>query len=277
MTVTDMSAARLEGVWARHAVAHAEALRAADPSWGTTWFELADGLVVLQGAGLYVNRALALGLTADVGATELDELVQRSRSVGVPAAVDVVPDTSRRLRELLGARGATPTGFVTVMTMALDAAGDHGSDTGGQARNDVVVRPVGSDDVRLWQQLTAGGWGHESLDRRRASDAYAAAAFATEGETLVIATDREDGRPLGCASLAVREGVATLGGMSTLPAERGRGVQRALVADRLRRARLAGATIATCSAVVGGASERNLLRLGFVPAYAKSTLTIALP
>jgi GNAT superfamily N-acetyltransferase len=88
---------------------------------------------------------------------------------------------------------------------------------------------------------------------------------------MVIAVDTSDGRPLGCASLTLREEVATLGGMSTIPAERGRGVQTALILHRLGVAAAAGCSIATSTTVVGGASERNVQRFGFRPTHVKQT------
>ncbi len=267
MTATDVSAARLEGIWARHAVAHAEALRAADPSWGTTWFELADGLVVLQGAGLYVNRALALGLAAPVAPSHLDELERAAAVVGVAPAVDVVASTDAALVSLLPDRGYAPGGAVRVMTMRLDV------ESAMEAVDGIVVRPVTPDELPVWQQVSRDAWAHTSPTARQASDAYAAAAHATAGERLMLAFAADDGRPLGCASLIVRDGMATLGGMSTLQAERGRGVQRALVAQRIRMASDAGCDLVASSAVVGGASERNLLRLGFTSQYVKTTWT----
>lgn len=264
--MADPSAARLEGTWARHAVAHASALRAADPSWGTTWFDLADGLVVLQGRGLYVNRALALGLTTDVVAGELDELERASDAAGVAATVDVVPATDPGLVSLLTARGYAPSGQVSVMTRRID-------EPALEVDPSIVVRPIAPDELSRWQEVSFAAWEHTSPDARRASDAYAAAAHATESERLMLAFDGNSGRPLGCASLIVRESLATLGGMSTLPAERGRGVQRALVAERLRLATAAGCDLAAVSAVVSGASERNLLRLGFDHQYVKTTWT----
>ena len=108
--------------------------------------------------------------------------------------------------------------------------------------DDVVVRPVRSAaDLASWQEVSALGWGHATAEARRAADAFAVAAHAIDGDGMVIAFDAGDGRPLGCASLTVRDGLATLGGMSTLPAERGRGVQAALdpsPARRRRRSRL---------------------------------------
>jgi GNAT superfamily N-acetyltransferase len=106
---------------------------------------------------------------------------------------------------------------------------------------------------------------------RRAADAFATAAQVVDGDGMVIALDAADGRPLGCASMTLHEEVATLGGMSTIPAERGRGVQAALILHRLGVAKAAGCTIATSTTVVGGASERNVQRFGFRPIYVKQT------
>ena len=71
--------------------------------------------------------------------------------------------------------------------------------------------------------------------------------------------------------MTICDEVATLGGMSTIPAERGRGVQAALILHRLGLARAAGCTIATSTTVVGGASERNVQRFGFRPTHVKQT------
>ena len=264
--MADAGTERLERTGARHLAAHADALRSNDASWGSRSFELADGLVVLQGNGLYVNRALALGLTADVGEAELDELERASAAAGVPASVDVVPATHADLVSMLTARGYAPSGDVSVMTWPIDAPAI-------EADPAIAVRPIAPDELPRWQDVSFAAWEHTTPAARRASDIYAAAAHATDGERLMLALDADTGRPLGCASLIVRDGLATLGGMSTLPAERGRGVQRTLVAERLRLAAIAGCDLATVTAVLGGASERNLLRLGFQRRYVKTTWT----
>jgi GNAT superfamily N-acetyltransferase len=259
------SAARLEGTWARHAVALAHVMRAQAPWLGTRSFPLADGHVVLQGPGMFVNRALAVGLLAELNAADLHELERESAASGVPAAVDVVPDTLANAVQLLRESGYQPTTTVGVMTMELVSTDIDVADPA------IGMRWVDAADLALWQRVSIDAWDHQTPERRRASDVYAAAAFGTPGERLVIAIDRTDGRPLGCASLAVRDGIATLGGMSTLPSERRRGVQRALVAERLHHARVAGADLAATSALEGGPSQRNLIRLGFEPRYAKIT------
>ncbi len=98
-----------------------------------------------------------------------------------------------------------------------------------------------------------------------------------DGDGLVIASDAGDGRSVGCASLTIHNGVATLGGMSTVPSERERGVQRAMILHRLRVARDRGCDVVTSSAAPGGTSERNLIRHGFVPWFTVSTLARPAP
>ena len=108
---------------------------------------------------------------------------------------------------------------------------------------------------------------------RRAHDAFGAATAAVDGSALVLAFNADDDRPLGCANMHIVGGVAILGGMSTLPAERRRGVQAALIAHRLEIAADAGCDLAVSSTLPANASERNLTRAGFRPLFEMATLT----
>jgi GNAT superfamily N-acetyltransferase len=94
---------------------------------------------------------------------------------------------------------------------------------------------------------------------------------------MVIAFDRAEDRPVGAASLTVRDGVATLGGMSTVPSDRGRGVQAALICYRLERAHQLGCVIASSTAATGGDSERNLRRHGFQQRFVVATWLVSPP
>lgn len=133
------------------------------------------------------------------------------------------------------------------------------------APTEILVRPVtNEDDLRLWLATSALGWGHHTPAARAASDAFGRAAYQVDGESMVLAFARSDERrPVGCASSTIRGGIATLGGMSTIPTERRRGVQAALVRHRLARAVAHGCEMVASTAAVGSASERNLVRLGF--------------
>jgi GNAT superfamily N-acetyltransferase len=259
--------ARLEQVSAENAVAWALALSAIDRSWGTETLAVAGGQLVLCGPGLYVNRAIATGIGAPLGAADIGLIVDRSASVGVPAAVEVTPATHPESISTLHEHGfvhdagSDVTALVRPLTeLPVDLE-----------RSGIDVVSVGERSLAEWQDVSALGWGHVTESGRRAADAFAAAARVVDGDGMVIAVDASDGRPLGCASLTLRDEVATLGGMSTIPAERGRGVQAALILHRLGRAKAAGCTIATSTTVVGGASERNVQRFGFRPTHVKQT------
>ena len=52
---------------------------------------MAGGQLVLCGPGLYVNRAIAVGIGAPLRAADIGLIVDRSAAVGVPAAVEVTP------------------------------------------------------------------------------------------------------------------------------------------------------------------------------------------
>jgi GNAT superfamily N-acetyltransferase len=259
---------QLMHTWALDAAAFAGVLAELDPSWNSETCELAGGRLVLSGAGLYVNRAIEAGIEPALDDGDIDVLIERSAMVGVKAAIEVSPATHRMSIERLRARGFAPNpdSAISVLTRGTGTPSvDH--------PDDVVVRAVVSDDdLDQWMEVSALGWGHATPEARQASDVFARAAHVIDGDGMVIAFTA-DGRPLGCASLTIRGPIATLGGMSTIPAERGRGVQAALIHHRLGVARSHGCAIAASSAVSGGASQRNLIRHGFAPLCAINTWT----
>lgn len=258
-------AAHLDRTAALDSVAHARALARLDSMWGTEVLAVAGGSLVLCGPGLYVNRARAAGIEPPLREADVGLVEARSAAVGVPAAVEVSPATHPDSVALLRNRGFVHEAErdVRVFVRDLDDAADPPAPSG------IEVAPAPS--VEEWQHVSALGWGHTSDSARRAADAFARAAAAVDGEHMVIAYDARQGSALGCASVTIRGNVATLGGMSTIPEERGRGVQGALILHRLDLARQAGCSIATTCTVVGGASERNVQRYGFRPVYIRQT------
>jgi hypothetical protein len=66
--------------------------------------------------------------------------------------------------------------------------------------------------------------------------------------------------------------VAQLTGAATLPAERRRGVQSALLRARLARAAAAGAEIAVITTRPGSKSQENAMKSGFALLYVRAVL-----
>jgi len=261
---------RIAVVGASNARDHAIVLAGQDPSWGTDVFDLAGGYAVLCGPGLYVNRALAVGLAGPMSAADFELLEQRSAVVGVPPAVDVTPTADGSVTELAGARGYRLLRFLTTHVRPLGE-----DDATLSSDPSIVVERADGELLGAWQDVAAAGFAVGPGEARRASDAFASAAAVVDRDGFLLARDVADGSPLGSASVTIRDGVAMLGGMSTLPAHRRRGVQRALVAHRLRFAAERGCDLAVCSTLPANASERNLVRAGFRPLH--ETVTLAMP
>ncbi|MCV0403218.1 MAG: GNAT family N-acetyltransferase [Chloroflexi bacterium] len=72
-----------------------------------------------------------------------------------------------------------------------------------------------------------------------------------------------DGTPVGAGSLHLHHQLGWLRAGSVLPSHRGRGVQRALIAERATHAWRLGADAVGASTLEGGASAANVERLGF--------------
>ena len=77
------------------------------------------------------------------------------------------------------------------------------------------------------------------------------------------------GVPIAAGSLSIHGDVALLAGASTVPAARGQGAQRALLAARLSHAGAQGCSVAMMGAAPGSGSQRNAERSGFRIAYTR--------
>lgn len=91
--------------------------------------------------------------------------------------------------------------------------------------------------------------------------AYLAAEHSHPAVRRLLAV--EDGAPAGAAAMTVHGEVAVLGGASTLPRHRGRGLQSRLIEHRLRQAADAGCALAVGTVRPDSVSESNLRKAGF--------------
>jgi GNAT superfamily N-acetyltransferase len=83
-----------------------------------------------------------------------------------------------------------------------------------------------------------------------------------------------DGRDVAASALFNRRRVAWLGAGTVLPEARGRGIQRALIADRVRRAADAGSTQVMATAEIETLSATNLERFGIHRIWTRGHLRI---
>lgn len=179
-------------------------------------------------------------------------------------------DSDRRARNSINGQAGSAGDVATSRISEDDDSGSDrraedgpGSHAGRPA--EIAISNIGEDELAVWQDTVAAGFGYDDGAQRAISDRFVRAAFAVDGETLFLA--RVDGQAVGTAALTVREGVAILGGMTTIRSARRRGVQGALIRRRLAVATQAECDLALSTAEPGSVSERNLLRNGFELVY----------
>lgn len=238
--------------------AYDEQMRGAppDPAAGTRYERDGPLLRIVGQHRGFVSGPRDLG----VRGTELDRLITRQRDYFAARGEavewktrghDEPADLTERLRQ---------AGFVpeTRETVLIGRAGRLAAEPAYPAG--VVVRRVGTDvDLRRIADMQTAVWGQ---DMSWLADDLIGRVAAAPGDIDVLAAEA-DGEVVSAAWLVYRGGsdFAGLWGGSTLPAWRGKGIYRALIASRAQRAVARGVTYLQVDA--SDDSDPILRRLGF--------------
>ncbi len=249
----------------RQAVGVAEISREAMP--------LAGGWLCYGGPGSWQNQAVGLGMAGPVTDADLDALVAYYAVRGVEPAIVVCPHAHESLVRGVGQRGFRVAVFENVLYRALGAdvdalAPEHGWPDG------LVIREVDladADEVKTYVDVSTSGFRLPGAPISATDDEGARAMLAHPRCLGLLAL--LDGVPVGGSAIEIAGEIAALMATSVLPEGRRRGVQQALMIERLRRARSAGAIVATVQSRPGIPTERNAARLGFHVAYTRAELT----
>jgi MOSC domain-containing protein YiiM/GNAT superfamily N-acetyltransferase len=121
------------------------------------------------------------------------------------------------------------------------------------------VRQLGRDEVGAWARIVAEGAGLPEPVARAFVDLEPQLARHAHHHRFVAELD---GRPVGAGSLHTHHRIGWLRAGTVLAEARGRGIQRALLAERAAAARRLGCEVVGASANEGGVSARNLERVG---------------
>jgi GNAT superfamily N-acetyltransferase len=218
----------------------------------------AGGVLAAFGPGRYVNRAVGVSLE-DLDDDQLDEpesfltaAVARSRVVGAT------------LLARLATRGYAVSWFRNVHVAALE-------DRPPPVHPAMTVEEVTDDTLEEWLAVLRIGNDMTTPDAAAISDEWARASRSVAGAIDYLAY--LDGTAVGCGSVIPQSGIGWIGGATTVPAYRRRGVQGALVRRRMTAAHESGRDLAVVTAVPSGDSARNIARLGFTLAYCQAVLT----
>jgi GNAT superfamily N-acetyltransferase len=259
----------------------ARVLQRTHPEIGAECMEMAGGHAVFAGLNSPVGRAIGLGLDGPVTAAQLDEVEEFYKRHNAPSQVDITPVTHGSLLELLKTRGYAMTELNNVMARKLEPEERFDESVPG-----LEFRACAPQETQLWthtmlrgffpEQQIPEGWDKLLAPMAQVTDSLAMLVWTSENPHPVAPNPGATrvGQPVaGCGGLISREHrMIALGGTSTLPEYRGRGIQTAAIGRRLNRAIKEGCDLAVVVTLGNTTSMRNAERLGFTLAYSKATV-----
>lgn len=224
---------------------------------------VSGGYAIFVGVNSMLTHAVGMGLDGPVLAAELERVEDFFRSRGAGVNIDLCPYVHPTLLELVRRRGYCLVEFNNVLVYSLSGV--------ECAPADPRVRAAGSSEAELWAHTVgAGFFERDRLDPDELE--VGRTLFRTRGTQCLLAFDGEG--PAAAAALRIHERLAGLFADSTVTCFRGKGLQTALILERLNQAIRAGCDLATASTFPGSVSERNYQRLGFRVAYTKVMMSL---
>ena len=254
-------AKRLERAEGRSCAQFAEARRRLFPRSGAEWIECAGAYAVFDGIGSPLTQSFGLGIFEEMSATSLATIERFFLDRGASVLHEVCPMAGVAALDLLCTRNYRPIEISSVLFRPVEK---RGAANLGAAR----ARVIEPGEERIWNEISARGWTHEHPELLDFLLETAAIFTAREGSARFLA--EIDGKPGAAGVLSMHDGVALLGGAATVPELRRRGLQAALLEERLRYAFEHGCDLAMMVAEAGSNSQRNAERKGFRIAYTRT-------
>jgi hypothetical protein len=236
--------------------------------------DIAGGIAVFVENGCPFNKVAGLGFGGVPAAGELDALEREFSRRGAAVRVEISTLADPAVAGAFVRRGYQLAGFENVLGC------DLSSSPARQGSNrEVAVRLAEGADADAWLVTVLEGFLHlDTFDGPPPTETFAREALEPvvgdmrRNTSLEKYLGRIDGVAAGGGALQVSGTVAILCGAATLPAFRRRGVQSALLAERLQLASARGCEIAVVTTEPGSKSQANVQRAGFALLYARAVL-----
>jgi hypothetical protein len=252
---------RLERAEGQACVEFAEARRRLFPESGSEWIECAGAYAVFDGIGAPTTQSFGLGIFEELTAAGLGVVERFFVEHGAQAMHEVSPLAGVAALDLLCARGYRPVEISSVLYRAVEKPA-------AERAAGIRVHVAGGQDAQVWADMSARGWTHEHPELAEFVQQMGVISLARPGSLCFLA--EFEGQPGATGALCIHEGVALFAGASTIPELRRRGLQGALLEERMRYAFENGCDLAMMVAEAGSNSQRNAERQGFRVAYTRT-------
>ena len=225
--------------------------------------------------GSPLNKFIGLGFEGPLGESALVEIERVFAERGAPLQVELSTLADPSLALLLTGRGYSLVGFENVLGRDIANASAAELPAGVSVRR---IDAAAEEELGPWLDVVIDGFAHPDTGGVPAHESFprdvleASMRDMAGTEGFVLFQAEFDGRTAGGASMFVAGDVVNLCGAATAPALRRRGVQTALLAERLRLARADGARVAVVTTQPGSKSQENVQRQGFSLLYTRAIL-----
>jgi GNAT superfamily N-acetyltransferase len=259
---------RLERAEGYACAQYAEARRRLLPGSGAEWIECAGAYAVFDGIDSPITQSFGLGIFENLSPATLDVIERFFLDRGGPVLHEVSPFAGIAALDLLCARKYRPIELSNVLYRPVEPpTGEH--------QRHIRVRVIGPEETELWTNISARGWAHEHPEFLDFLLQVGAISSARK-ESLCFLAELDD-KPGAAGVLCLHQGVALFGGSATIPESRRRGLQTALLQERMRYAFDHGCDLAMMAAQPGSDSQHNAERKGFRIAYTRTKWRLCPP
>ncbi len=233
------------------------------PASGATWIEVGGAYAMFDGPESPCTQTFGMGMFEETTSEHLDEIEAFFNEREAPVFHEVSPMADASLLALLNGRGYRPIEMTSVLYRSVDIAVES-----ARSNSEITTRVITANEVDMWAATSAAAWAteHESLADFMLN--FGRITANCPGSQPWLA--ERGGKPIATGMMFVHEGVAILAGASTIPEERNRGAQNALLSSRLRSAAETGCTLAIMGALPGSQSQINAQKNGFNIAYTRT-------
>ncbi|HKE35946.1 MAG TPA: hypothetical protein VKB39_00850, partial [Candidatus Baltobacteraceae bacterium] len=200
-----------------------EAGRRLRPDAGFECKDVAGGVATFMGAASPLSQATSIALETPVSAKDIARITDFYRDRGAPPRISVNPLADASLENELVRAGYAPLTRNNVLAIDASTAST-------------------TMDERVTEELDLDAWGRASYagfsDRYSNGDegVFLATTIASSDGVVALAIRNGDGI-VATSALLMQEDLASLIAGSTLIGHRGKGYHRAMILDRLSRAR----------------------------------------
>jgi hypothetical protein len=222
--------------------------------------ECAGAYAVFDGIDAPTTQSFGLGIFEKLTADSLERIERFFFDRGASADHEVSPLAGSAALDLLCSRHYQPIEISNVLYQPIEKVT-------AQEQAAIRVRVAGPEEYQLWTDINARGWTHEHPELLEFLQQVGTLSSSRRDTVCFLA--EFDGQPGAAGALSLHNGVALFAGAATVPELRCRGLQAALLKERMRHAFEHRCDLAMMVAETGSISQRNAERQGFRVAYTR--------